>query len=451
MGKKSPPPPPDLKPISDAQLQISREANELAREYMGMSREQFAWFQENAREELEFAREQANRLFEMQDRAFESDAPVREMSLQVGQAQLDAMNQQMGFAEADRRRYEDVFLPMQDRFIQEAEGYDTPERREAEAARQMVDIQRQVEAQRSNADENLRSMGIDPSQMRSGSLLNQVQVMAAAQQAAAGNQGRQMIEDRGRALRADALNLGMGLPAQSAANFGMASTAGSGAMGAAGAGQGATLGALQGGAGMMGTGLGFRSGALNNVANLTGSPMQWAGMGGQMMGMQGSALNSAANTMNSSFANQMTNWNANRQNRQDMVGTAAMIGGMFMAEGGEVRRSRLDPGYTRAGQGSGEGGALGWRDRADNMALAAEAYQNTRGDDYVPMQPYSPMPDQFAGYYAEGGRALPVKQARDRLPAMLGEGEYVVPADVVRAVGLEKLDKMVAKYHRSNA
>jgi hypothetical protein len=57
-------------------------------------------------------------------------------------------------------------------------------------------------------------------------------------------------------------------------------------------------------------------------------------------------------------------------------------------------------------------------------------------------------------FAAEGGTArgaLPVKQVRDKIPAYLTEGEYVLPADVVRSVGLEKLDKLVKKYHRPNA
>ena len=79
MGKKSPPPrAPDLTPITNAQLQIARETNEVAREFLGMSREQFAWMQENAQEELALARQQADRLFEYQNRVFESDEEAKQ-------------------------------------------------------------------------------------------------------------------------------------------------------------------------------------------------------------------------------------------------------------------------------------------------------------------------------------------------------------------------------------
>lgn len=96
MGKKSPPPKaPDLTPITDAQLQIARDSNELAREFLGMSREQFAWMQENAQEELALARQQADRLMEYQDRVFASDEEAKQFAREVGQTQMDAMRQQL--------------------------------------------------------------------------------------------------------------------------------------------------------------------------------------------------------------------------------------------------------------------------------------------------------------------------------------------------------------------
>lgn len=342
MGKKSPPPKaPDLSPISNAQIKIAEQSNDLAREFLGLSREQYAWMKENAQEELDLARQQADRLFEFQNKAFASDEEAKAFARQVGQTQMDAMNLQMDYAKKDRERYEQTFLPMQDRMIAEANAYDTPERREAEAARAQVDIQRQAEAARNNADARLRSMGLDPSQMRSASLLQAQDVAMAAQQAQAGNQARQQVEDRGRALRADAINMGMGLPSQAAAGFQGSNASGAGAVNAGQAGQGAQLAALQGGAGLMGTGLGFRSQALGNLANLTGSPTQWASMGSGALGNASNAYGAAGNTMSQGFQNQMASWQAGQQQAQqnfsNIMSVASMAGGMMMAEGGAVR------------------------------------------------------------------------------------------------------------------
>ncbi len=494
MGKKSPPPKaPDLTPITNAQLDIAKQSNELAREYLGMSREQFAWMQENAREELDLAREQATKLFEYQDKAFASDEEAKKFARQVGQSQMDAMNLQMDYAKRDRERYEKTFLPMQDKYIAEANAYDTPERREAEAARASVDIQRQSEAARANADARLRSMGLDPSQMRSSSLLQTQDVAMAAQQAGAANAARTSVEDRGRAMRADALNVGAGLPAQALAGFAGAGNSGAGAVGAGMAGQQAQLGAIQGGAGLAGTAMGFRSNALNNVAQLTGSPMQWAGMGGNMLGQASGTYGQAANTSSQNFSNQMSSWKAGQEQAQqgfnNIMSVASLAGGMMMAEGGEVRARRYAEGggvqreqfpMARAllqvdnVAGPAKGAIAprpnvgpGMMDRLQSGMDAAQNYQGSNvwegqtSSDPQMMIPQQQLSGDNMRYAAEGGQArpgpqrargaLPVRQARDVLPAFLAEGEYVLPADVVRSVGLEKLDKLVAKYHRENA
>lgn len=469
MGKKSPPPKaPDLTPITDAQMRIAEQSNELAREFLGLSREQFAFFQENAKEELALAREQAARLFEYQDKAFESGEQARQFAEEVGRKQMEAMDLQMDYARRDRERYESTFLPMQDQYIKEAQEYDTLQRREQEAARASVDIQRQAEAARQNADQRLRSMGIDPSQMRSASLLDTQNVALAAQQAGAANAARQQVEDRGRAMRADALNVGAGLPAQALAGYQSASGAGSAAVGAGAAGQSAQLGAIQGGAGVGSTAMGFRSQALGNLAQLTGSPTQWAGMGGNMLGQASNAYGNAANTINSGFQNQMASWKAgqeqSQQNFNNIASVASLAAGFMMAEGGSpVQREDYDFDFS-IDQPAGAIKVSVPRAKAPSKRSVARAINDPylRGD--------LSMEDRWANaktalsqfragqqYFAEGGdrprasMAIPVRQQRDKIPAFIGEGEYVIPADVHMAKGTEFFDKLVAKYHRSNA
>jgi hypothetical protein len=62
-----------------------------------------------------------------------------------------------------------------------------------------------------------------------------------------------------------------------------------------------------------------------------------------------------------------------------------------------------------------------------------------------------------ASFLADGGKAKrlgrggkvsgPGGPVDDKIPAMLSDGEYVLPADTVRAVGVKKLDKLVKKTH----
>lgn len=453
MGKKSPPPkPPDLTPISNAQIAIANQANELAREQMGLSREQFAYYQEHAAEELALAKQQADRNFALQEQALASSQQAQQFAQQVGQVQMDAMNQQMGFAEEDRERYESVFLPMQDRYITEANAYDTPERREAEAARQMVDVQRQADAQRANADARLRSMGVDPSQVSSGALMQQLGTATAANQALAGNMGRQNIEDRGRSLRESAINMGNGLPAQSMAGYGGATNSGNSAMGAAMGGQNAQLGAIGAASNLGAQGLAYRQNALQSGAQLTGSPTQWAQLASGAMGQAMNGMNNAGATLSQGYNNSLAGWNAGQQQSQTNFGNLMSIGsmaaGMFMAEGGRVGTGddSFGDGERRAEHRGGE-----WKGRvkkyfADRTAAAkAERPSESPRFDSQSEMLLRPI------YQAEGGRAIPRRQSRDKVPAMLSEGEYVLPADVVSALGIEKLDKLVSKYHRSNA
>lgn len=486
MGKKSKPPkPPDLKPITDSQLEIAKQTNNIAMEHLGLSRQQFEFFQENAKEELALARQQADRLFEFQNKAFASDQEVKEFARQVGQTQIDAMKLQMDYARRDRERYEKEVVPMQQRYFREAQEYDTADRREREAGQAMVDIQRQADAARVNADARLRSMGIDPSQMRSASLLETQGVGMAAQQALAANAARQNVEDRGRAMRADALNVGAGLPAQALAAHQAASGSGAAAIGAGQATQGAQLAAIQGGAGVGGTAMGFRSSALGNLANLTGSPAQWAGMGTSALGQASNSYANAASTMNQDYQNRQQYVNAkNAQSRQmfeDVVSVAGIAAG-FMAEGGHVGSNMYRHGAIKLDAAPMPAQRYANPPMAQPMPVAQAPMPPMAQPQPVAQQPL-PMPQDprrmplarhtggmqynnagmYAGaqvnqghvgvrqmYMAEGGHVGPVpsQQSRDKVPVMLSPDEYVLPADVTRALGLERLDKLVKKYHR---
>lgn len=472
MGKKSAPKPPDLRPLTEAQMRQAEMSNELAREQLGLSREQFDFFRTQGLQELALAREQADRQFQLQERALASDEEAQGIFRQVSAEQLRAMEQTRGWAEADRARYESRFQPIEDQLADEAMSYDTPERREAEASRRMVDVQRQAEVARRTADSRLQGMGIDPSQIRSSSMANQLATMTAAQAAQAGNDGRTQIEDRGRALRADAANMGRGLPSQAAQGLGLSLGAGQGAVQTAGAGQGANLNAVTTGANLGTSALGVRQGALGQMAGTTGTGLQWGASGMGAMGMGSNAIMNAGNLMNSGYQNQMARWNANQQARSSLTDTLGSLGGAAImaggwAEGGAVSRSALrrrlrymvDGGKVKldvpdrvtvsAPGGVDPGEDQTMRARRQKFGEAMVMNGLSGGDE--PWVDYTPENRIQQVFYAEGGRArgaLPRRQSRDQIPAMLSEGEYVIPADVAAAKGIEFFDKLVAKYHR---
>ncbi len=221
------------------------------------------------REQLALSEAQANRFFDLSEQQQEwaqsmfSDYMLPMME-DVSGTQADVMREQLLNARRDRERYEQRYQPLEDDLIREFQRYDTGARRNLEAGRAMAGVARAHDAQRANAEQRLASYGIDPSQLRTGALDLQARTAQAAQMAAAGNAARQRVEDTGRALRAEAINIGRGMPSQVAQSYGQTLNAGTSAMGNVNA-------------------------AVGQGANIMGTGQGWGQMGGNQLGqtMQG--------------------------------------------------------------------------------------------------------------------------------------------------------------------
>jgi hypothetical protein len=118
------------------------------------------------------------------------------------------------------------------------------------------------------------------------------------------------------------------------------------------------------------------------------------GQTGSMLGGAGSSYGTAGNIYGQEFNARMQGYNADQQRQADTMSGIGKIagsiigGGGFFADGGKVKR------LGRGGKVSGPGGPVD-----------------------------------------------------DKIPAMLSDGEYVLPADTVKAIGVKKLDKMVKQTH----
>lgn len=323
-----PPPPPDLGPAAESSEAVARMQ------------------QQTAREQLAWAREQ--------------DTLNRGILDQVLDVQLPAMREQADIARADRARYEDVYRPLEDQFISDATEYDSPERREEERARALSQVSQQFDAQRRNALQRLESYGVDPSVTRNAALDIGVRTQQAAAAAQAANTSDRRVEDVGRALRADVVNLGRGALSNVAASYGQAVGAGQAGIGGANQTTATSTGALQ-------SGLGFGAQALQGY-------------------------NQSANIQNMGYGNQLGAWNAQQAQRAGTLqGIGGLVGmGMGYADGGDV--PFIQDGEVDTGMGDGSG-------------------------------------------------------IDDTVPAYLSDGEYVIPADVVRKKGEEFFDKLIEKYH----
>ena len=275
------PPPPDYSKIA--------AASEKAAEYsFTLGREQLAW-----------AKEQYGK-----DSAIIS---------KVVDAALARQAQNDEAALSDRQRYEEVYQPLEDKLVQEAEDYSSPERMEQKAGEASAEVAQQFDAQRRAAAQNLEAYGVDPTSTRYAALDMGSRVQQAAAQAGAANQSREQTETMGRAMRSEAINVGRGYPGQIAGTYGTAMQSGNAAVNSA-------IGGTASGAATMGTG------------------NQWVNSGNQ-------GLNTWGNTLNMGYNNQMQQFQANQQSSSGLgslfgsvMGAAGNAGGFgaLFEEGGAV-------------------------------------------------------------------------------------------------------------------
>jgi hypothetical protein len=129
---------------------------------------------------------------------------------QVTDAQLRLMDQQEAQTQ-DRIDYEkDTFRPLEKQIVAEANAYDTPERRAAEAGKAMQTVGTQFDVAKQGMRRQASAAGIDPS---SGNFIANVGTMGvreAATKAASGTAATNLVETTGRAMKADAAALGEG-------------------------------------------------------------------------------------------------------------------------------------------------------------------------------------------------------------------------------------------------
>ena len=295
-------------------------------------------------------------------------------------------------AQQDRQRYETIFQPLEEQLAKEAEEYSSPERMEHEAGKAEADVAQQFEQARSTAQQRLEAYGVDPSQTRAGALDAQSRLAEAAAQSSAGNQARERTEQTGRALRSEAINIGKGYPGQIAGQYGTAQQSGNQATN---------------------TGLATTASA----AQTMGTPGQWQGLGNQAVGQWG-------NTLNMGYQNQLDAFKANQQSSSGWGGIGGqLVGaalGAFMEDGGAIPTRRMQAG--------------GPPDTPPNMS-APVIPPPPAGNEIPPEASPSrgAITDDVSMPVSDGGEAK------------LNVGEFVLPEDVARWYGEEKLQKMIQK------
>src|SRR5678815_3694648 len=293
MGKKAPDPP-DLGPLAQGSADSARMA------------------QEHAIEQLAWAREQDTLNRTLLDRVLTSQEQVQDETLKN--------------AQRDRQRYEDIYQPLEDNLTQEFQSYDSPERRARERGRAEADVNASFDAARRNALQRLESYGVDPSQTRNAALDIGMRTQQAAAQAGAASAADRATEQTGRALRAEALNIGKGYPSNVAGSYGQS---------------------LQAGNSMVGN--------ANQTTATAGNAAQGAN---SFLNTSIGGFGQAGNTMSQGYQNQMQQYGANQQSITGTLGAIGGLAGMFMADGGDVKQAipfDSEPGAIDYGMGDGSG------------------------------------------------------------------------------------------------
>lgn len=237
---------------------------------------------------LSFARDQ---FAQGNARQAETDA----LTKKVIDQQLNTQQQANTWAQEDRSRTKTVFQPLEDKFIETANSYDSPEKQAAAAATAKADVMEAAAQQRQSSGRQMAAMGIDPTSGRYAGITRAQDTMTALQSAGAQNNARQIVRDKGLALRADAVNMGKGLASSTAAAYGIGTNAGNSAVG-------------------------------NNATGNSGFYQNVGVMGQGFNGAIG-ANNSAGSILNQLYGNQLSAWQAQQQaNATSSAGLGNMFG-----------------------------------------------------------------------------------------------------------------------------
>lgn len=299
-----------------------------------------------------------------QDRQAELDA----LTKRVTEQQIGIADEQAAWSRSDRERYETTFRPIEDQFVEEAANYGSPERQAAAAAEAKADVEGAAAQQRQASQRQAASLGLNPASGRFAGIERGAEMGTALASAGAQNAARTSVRDKALALKGDVVNLGRGLPAQSA--------------------QAAALG-LSGGS----SAVGLAQGANQQYIASTG-------IMGQGFSGAGAGYSGMASTLSQKYGNELSAWQAQQQaNAQSASGIGSFLGGVtgliFSDEDAKMDKEPIP-----------EGEAL---EAIENMPVEEWTYKPGAGDEGRHVGPYA---QDFQRETGRGnGRAIPAQDA----------------------------------------
>ena len=287
---------------------------ELAREMAGIAHDQLAW---------------------EKDRAARQD-PLLE---KIVNQQIESGDANADRAESQWQTYRDLFAPVEARMVQDANEFDSPERKERMAGEAAADVVRGYQGALESNQRAMERLGVNPNSGKFQALAQDINLGLAKDTAGAMNKARRDTELQGMAMREGAAKFGRNMP-----NTGLAADAAS---------------------------LNAGNSATDNLA--TGSAIRNAGMNAAQNWFGGatSGNSSAGNLGLGQYQGQLNAW---QQANQNSALSAAGLGTLFgelgsaaitkkLRKGGVIRNYRafgLDgpASLKRKDHAEGEGGVI---------------------------------------------------------------------------------------------
>lgn len=161
----------------------------------------------------------------------ERQAGIDALTGKVTQAQLDSMTQANQWAAEDRARYKTVFQPLQDKYIDKANNWDSAASQAKAAEEARADVLSNAAIQKAATDRSMAARGINPASGAYQGIDRAQATETALGAAGAANNARSVLRTQAMGLQGDALNIGANLPSQSLSALGAGVGAGSSAAG----------------------------------------------------------------------------------------------------------------------------------------------------------------------------------------------------------------------------
>lgn len=192
------------------------------------------------------------------------------------QAEMDALAkkvvaQQLDVGDANQKqaadqwaRFQELFVPVENQMVKDAMTIDSAAEQERAAGDAGTQVVKSYDAAQKQGARNLASMGINPNSGRALAATSTIGAMKAADEAGAMNNARQIVKDKGIALRAGAANFGRNMPNTAANSYGLTLNSGNSAT----SNQGAAINTALAGAGQMNQGFGTSIQGNSSAGNL---------------------------------------------------------------------------------------------------------------------------------------------------------------------------------------